>query len=310
MVAFANADLYLSTDNPIVPVTPSTTYTGSGVGSRITQQFYVHCDCDGNITDSGLKALPQLRVMPCTGIVVERNPNLNIRQQAADCCLADVVWDIPEGRQGGNDEPEKLPGQLLTVNFGSSSRQGTRATAFQSVCLSSEYDGSEILENQPVFDEECRVIGCPVTVSTTQYCESFCVSRNIVDKNYCRGISMSIGTLNSQPFRDCDPCEMKLISVQANRNSIESDWTFDFCFEKGIIQMVDFEVLDFIPAGTGGGSAGDATFITRSFMVGPFDHVRPITHTYTQNGQKLIVQEKVWIHQPNIKTDFAGNLGL
>lgn len=304
----AISDLNLSNTNPIVPLIETTQYSGFGASSKITQQFAIWCGCDGVIDDSGLKDLPDTRVMPCTGLVLLKNPTLNIRQRDPNCCIADVSWDALEGRITGTD-PIKNPGELISVSFGSQGRQATVATSFQSRSFSNEEDGSEILFGQPIVDDDCKVTGCPVTLPRKQYCESYCVSRAFVDKNFCRNIDLSIGTLNVQPFRDCDPCEMMLTSVQGNRTTVESDWTFDFCWEIAQNFIIGYSFFDGF-TNPSDPNSDLKPFVEREISVGGFNHLLPKTHTYTRDSGKIVVLEALEQHNPHRKTDYAANLGL
>ena len=313
----------LSPENPCIPKAPGVA-SGFGTNSQFSATFYVYCDEDGLREDEFKAKLKTFIAMPCTDETVLVGPPriTGVRNgNGKNCCEVDVQWVHPDSNTVGD---LKTPGELLSVNFGSQGRQIRVATSKQTWCYRADSNGGVVQDffpgGTPVVDQDCRIIGCPITVTTKRYCEQYCVSRLLVDKDFCRSIDLSVGTLNQQPFRGCFPCEMMLTGVQANRNSLQSDWTFNFCWDISQNMVIPYRLFSGFSGTLPNGNpdpCSDPAFEDAMIFVGGFDHVDPWTHNFTcldqanpNFGRKIVTLDQIYQYNPHCKSDYAANLGL
>lgn len=285
--------------------------TGKGVGAKYCTSYVVKAQQKQDIATILAAKLSTFQLGPHNELLTEIEIT-GIKRKNRYCYEVDVCWKRREAV--GGDSDIKTPGENVAFQFGIQTSTKKRASSYSTVCFGSNDDGffTDVSPNGApigVIEEgRCKITGCDVISPNKTYCETHCIAAELVSKEYCRALSFAVGSVNAGFFRDCEPCEMLLTSVQFNRPNTRSDWTANFCWAiaPNLIETYDI-FLGF--AGDGDpltpADNTDPEFETVSYPVSGWDHVQFGDHCYTDAfGTSQIVFEFVKIHRVYNKFQF------
>ena len=209
-----------------------------------------------------------------------------------------ICYNHPESSQNDPDEADDIS---FSIDVGS--EQQLLLSSFNTKCFSANSQ-TESTNGEIIFDENCKVVGCPVIIPRKQYCETVFLPPGGINVTYCNNLAATVGTVNQFNYRGFDPKTMLLTSAVGSKPRPDAKWQLNLCWSISPNITRLFEV--FLAALESGG----VTTQTVSVDINGWDAFKPIPHKFQDGPTCSLIYEKIKVHQVYRNSDYATNLGF